>query len=726
MQSILEALTKSEIKKSLSNLSANLGQAFENTIRRIDNEPHNRRQAAHQALKWVSHARRPLRVDELCHALATKLGDTELDRDKLLSPRSIIEICLGLIVLDEESSTFRLVHYTLRDYLLTRGSQLVLQEETHITRVLLTYLCFDEASDSDTGLNPMERGVFQRLSPHFPLLGYAAANWGHHARLSPPSEINELALAFLNSEPKLSRATQNQTDSSTHDVKPLRNRDPRKIRTRRNRTGLHTVTAFGLIELLGSLLDSGLNVNATDSYKNTALHVAAIHGQTAAQNLLLKRGAEVNMKNFDRSTPLYLAVSFSHEQLIPMLLKEGGKVDDDCKYNWTPLHKAADNGHVAIAQTLLDHGASVNAWTARGLIPLHRAAGRGHIQMVRLLLDHGSPIDMMTTDGWTPLHGASSSGQDDVVKILLDHNAEINIQSCDRRTALHRACRGGHYSVASRLLIGNANLFVVDSGGNIPLHRAAKGGHERICKLLLQQDSLPPLAQLSALNILGHTPEKSASSSGYWKTAALLRHEESVHKGLNDEPRGDLELAIEEGYTPRVIELLRNGADVNKTTGDASTPLHQALLLGKDSIAKVLLDYNANITAATSEGWQPLHCAAGKGMANMVGLCLDRKADIAARTLDGQTALHKSCKSGNIETVRLLLDKGADIEARDDWGWRPLHTASAAGFQDVVELLIASNADLQARDKDSRSVQACAAMAGKHALVEYLRQVKRT
>ena len=88
-------------------------QAYENKIRKIDNDPQNRRQVASQALMWVSHARRPLQVDKLCHALAMKLGDTVLDQDSLLSPRSTIESCSGLIVLDADSSTFRLVHYTL-------------------------------------------------------------------------------------------------------------------------------------------------------------------------------------------------------------------------------------------------------------------------------------------------------------------------------------------------------------------------------------------------------------------------------------------------------------------------------------------------------------------------------------------------------------------------------------------------------------------------------------
>ena len=723
MQSILEAMTKSEIKLCLSNMSTNLDQAFENTIQRIGNQPRNPRHVAIQSLMWVSHARRALQVDDLCHALATNLGDTELDQDKLLPARSIVESCFGLIVLDDESSTFRLVHYTLQGYLHSQRPQFE-GDETYITQVLITYLCFDGPSHLIARHRTMNPVFDQSLPMCSSFFEYAATNWGHHAKLSRPSEINELALALLSHTTKLIRATQAQNQLLPRDIRSVQISDFWESRNRPIKTGLHIVAEFGLVELLGLLLDRKLDINARDGYNNTALHDAAIYGQADALNLLLERGAKVNVSNSDHNTPLYLAVSFSHEQLIPTLLRHGAHLNKRCRDDWSAFHKVADNGHVSIAQTLLDNGACVTARSARGLIPLHRAVGRGHIQMTRLLLDRGSPVDAETWDGWTPLHGASSSGQNDVVKTLLARNADVDRKSHDGRTALHRACRGGYDDVALTLLMANADLWVKDSAGDLPLHRAAKGGHEGIIRLLLQQDSVSPLAQLLTDNLCGHNPEKVASYWGHWKVAALLKHDMLLHKGTSVEKRGDLELAIEEAHLPRVMELISIGTNVNSTGGDSLTPLNQALLLDNEPIAQVLLENGADVAAATSDGWQPLHCAASIGMTKMVSLCLNRKADIAARTLGGQTALHKSCKCGNVETVRLLLESGADIEAQDDCGWRPLLTACAAGFQDVVELLLAAGADLKARDRCLRTVHACAARAGKHALVEYLRQAR--
>ena len=727
MQVMIEALTKSEIRKSLKNLSANLSQAFEATLRRIDNEPRNRQRVALQSLMWISHARSPLRINELRHALATQIGDTELDRDDLLQPRFIIECCSGLVVIDDESSIVRLVHHTLQDFLHARQQNMFPDAETQITNTCLTYLCLQEADSSQLarevdGLADVHRGG-QSLH-ELPFLGYASAHWGDHAKQAVPNEIDVLALKFLTNPSKIERAEQNKFQYLPMQPDLLLHRRIRPRHDCGNLTGLHVAARFGLAKLLDLLLTEGLDIDAIDSHRNTALHEAAWNGHVEAAQVLLLRGAEVEPITSEGATPLNFAVSFAHKDILLELLKYGADPNERFGDYWTPLHLAADKGHIEIVKKLLRYKASIHSVSARGLVALHRAAGRGHLEIMKLLLKEGSSVDDITWDEWTPLHGASSSGQHEAVRLLLEHGAAINHQSADGRNPLHRACRGGHYLTVSVLLEKGANHLVPDSGGNISLHRAAKGGHKKICRLLLDHDPSSQSAQVSARSVCGRTPRGEASYSGHWKTAALLKEEEILHNGPGSGCRSDLEIAIANDDLGRVKELLKHGAEVNEWNTDSITPLHQALLLGNEAIAEVLLENKANINARTADGWRPLHCAAKKGNESTVRLCLDHLdhgADIVARTTDGQTALHKAGKSGSVPTTKLLIERGADLEAQDNWGWRPLHTASAAGFKDIVELLIAEGADLEARDKKGRTVQACAAGSGHHALVEYLR-----
>lgn len=151
MQVILEAMTKSEVRKMLRNLSANLGQAFEGTLIRMHNQSASRRKVAMRTLMWVSRARRPLSTKELCQALATEIGESQPDEDNLLHAKHIVESCFGLIVIEEQSSTVRLVHYTLQDYLQSRYQGQSADDEIEIAKICLTYLCFDEVDVSSVG-----------------------------------------------------------------------------------------------------------------------------------------------------------------------------------------------------------------------------------------------------------------------------------------------------------------------------------------------------------------------------------------------------------------------------------------------------------------------------------------------------------------------------------------------------------------------------------------------
>lgn len=47
--------------------------------------------------------KRTLSIDELRHALATRLSDTELDQDNMISPRIVVESCLGLLVIEQKT-----------------------------------------------------------------------------------------------------------------------------------------------------------------------------------------------------------------------------------------------------------------------------------------------------------------------------------------------------------------------------------------------------------------------------------------------------------------------------------------------------------------------------------------------------------------------------------------------------------------------------------------------
>jgi len=51
----------------------------------IQKQSEDQSKIAMQALVWVSRSKRPLRVDDLCHALPVEIGSSNFDSNKVLS-----------------------------------------------------------------------------------------------------------------------------------------------------------------------------------------------------------------------------------------------------------------------------------------------------------------------------------------------------------------------------------------------------------------------------------------------------------------------------------------------------------------------------------------------------------------------------------------------------------------------------------------------------------------
>ncbi|KAH7131090.1 hypothetical protein EDB81DRAFT_130708 [Dactylonectria macrodidyma] len=113
----LESLTNEQCPETLLQALTDLPtgpqaytQVYEDLMRRIQTQSINRSNLAIDALHWLAHARRPLKVTELQHALAVELDSTELDHDRITPVKDIVSVCCGLVVVDEQSKVIRLVN----------------------------------------------------------------------------------------------------------------------------------------------------------------------------------------------------------------------------------------------------------------------------------------------------------------------------------------------------------------------------------------------------------------------------------------------------------------------------------------------------------------------------------------------------------------------------------------------------------------------------------------
>ncbi|KAK6984966.1 hypothetical protein R3P38DRAFT_3450977, partial [Favolaschia claudopus] len=105
------------LQHALKTLPTDLHPTYENILSRIKCLCDTQKEIARSALVWVAYAKKPLTAMELCEAIAIEPATTILNKDKITRIQNIIHLCTGLIILDEQSSLVRLVHFTAQDYL---------------------------------------------------------------------------------------------------------------------------------------------------------------------------------------------------------------------------------------------------------------------------------------------------------------------------------------------------------------------------------------------------------------------------------------------------------------------------------------------------------------------------------------------------------------------------------------------------------------------------------
>ncbi len=192
------------MEEALLTMPTTLHDAIEETLVRIDRQPISRRRLGLKTLMWISHSTRPLTVAELSDALTIRSGQTDLNPRYRPAKESIIECCLGLVTADEESSTIRLVHFSIQEYFRDQPEKVSLPAEEEIAEMCLTYLFFDSFASGCC----QERYSVEKRIRKYPFLGYVARNWGHHVRQSKADKIKALAFRLLRSPSRRSCAAQ--------------------------------------------------------------------------------------------------------------------------------------------------------------------------------------------------------------------------------------------------------------------------------------------------------------------------------------------------------------------------------------------------------------------------------------------------------------------------------------------------------------------------------------
>jgi len=407
-----------------------LSDAYTETLTRLKALKRNKSILGQNALMWMLHSERPLRVQELCYALGVEIGSAGLDRENIPVLETLLACSLGLVTVEASSFTVRQVHFTLQEHLLSDPT-LFHSPHSTIAEVCLTYLNFGSVCD----LPP----TYLFAPVMMPLLDYASRYWGEHARMGMTENVKTLALRLL------------------------------------NKFDEHISAQLVLLGYKGDRFPGPYLGGEGGPSGFTGLHGAAFFGIVEIfQAVLEMKEWDVNARDIASCTPLMWAALRGHEEVVKMLLERGDVNPNvaDRRWDQTPLLWAAHEGHEGVVKTLLQRE-DVNpnlADTRDGRTPLSYAARNGHEGVVRLLLERNNiRIDVQDNQNQTPHSLASSGGHDKVARMISEWTGAMsNTEGPISQASLAQSTGNGEESMVETQLGDNhPNTSTVDPIGQL-------------------------------------------------------------------------------------------------------------------------------------------------------------------------------------------------------------------------------------------------------------------
>ncbi|CAH0047168.1 unnamed protein product [Clonostachys solani] len=633
-----------------------LAQAYDEAVDRIRMQQPGFQHLATKVLSWVIFARRQLTILELQHALAVSVGDKKLDEDNVRDIKDIVSVCLGLVIVDEQSGIVRLVHYTTQEYFEQTKTRLFPNAEFELATICVAYISF---SVFEAGLCETEAEFRDRLESN-PPYSYAAQNWGHHARFAATSIPG--VEQFLSN-----RALVKASNQAFPDNILFKYLGHSQILTRKL-TAIHFAAYFGLTPEVASLLEDKGEVDSLDDYDRTPLTYASKNGHEATAKFLLEQGAKVDALDMHHETPLSYAVERGHEVIVKLLIEKGADLAGGGSYQMAPLYIATRDGHEAIAKFLIEKGADLECRDQLQMTPLCIAAESGYTAIAKLLIEKGADLECCNQLQMTPLCIATEENHEAIVEMLLIRGAEFKSKSIYGQTLISWAAQHGCGGIFKLLLDKGAKFDCMDDDGGTALTCAARGGQLIITKHLL---AIPNI-NIDWRDKFGRTPLSWAASGGHAAIIKLLLNSGANIESESKYGRTPLTFAAQSGHQD-AVELFLETGDVNVYSRDifGRNPLHWASRGGHDEvIMNLILNGGCDPNSMDIYCSTPISIAARHNHAHLIKQLLDTgRINVTSQDCFGRTPLWYARRYENAEAQQLLLEyieKNGTLGPQDD------------------------------------------------------------
>lgn len=445
-----------QILSELANLnSASSGErpldpTYDRVMDRIRKQPRVCNQLAMKILSWLVKARRTLTINELQEAVSVELDQDYTDETDLPDVSTLLDVCASLVIIDQNSKTLGLAHYTVQEYLLRNRIILDNEAEHLLTVGCLTFLSL--------GVN------YHNIS--MGLVQYAAYCLGSHLKNCEKSSTVDILLVFLKKLKALRYRPNISIDRDTASIVDLV--------CMRDSTPLQSACILGKFRLLEEV-PSTISVIG---FK--ALLAASSAGHEEIIDLLTANGADIPFRISNGTNVLHIAVrqySAIYNEMVKLLRSLVGLV--------------IRRGYIELVFVILKHSPDILYRDALNFPPVHYMVIMGNLEAVLLLLEEGWDVDFKGPEGRTALHFAASIGSSEMVELLLQKGASLSLYDDDEDTPLDKAIRSNCQEVIIQMINSGADVTTINANGRSSLDLAISEGSSEIVRLLTEKNAIP-------------------------------------------------------------------------------------------------------------------------------------------------------------------------------------------------------------------------------------------
>lgn len=678
---------KRDLRQALGSLPTELNGTYRQTMARIESQDKHRVKRAHQVITWILHARRALSIEELQCALAIKTGDTNFDKDGLVSIDVLLSTCHGLVVVDRQSgllnqppgreatpkvlNVVRFVHYTTEEFFEQIRTTTYPFGHELLAKVCITFLSFTDfscdsffAERTYKNLHTNSREL-ETLKERYPLLAYSARNWGNHAQLALNAELGasqkdvflsdkeklltHRVMAFLAEKRNvfLSVRAMQYTDRSYGSDGP-----------RGTVSDLHLLAHFKLGVLAGTIIPSREDIDARDPNGRTPLSVASASGDQKMVKKLLKLGSNVDSKDRNGCSAIMLADQAGHSEIVEMLARAGpqetlGPPYENCPCPTLSLRrrKVAD-----IVTTIMDRSHNPKEMEDQLRSVARKSALSGRVEVFPELLEIATDLRAFHAIVRDAFVSATSKNRTALMEFLIDQGADVNESTGHGQLPLHYSAEYGGGVEGMRILLDRgASIDARDSRGRTALHIAA--GYRSTTAIDCVECLLERGACVDVHDLKGKTPLIHAVGKKSYEIVRLLLTKNASQSVEDTAGCTAVQARLRKG--PAMVGPLLGSENLEE---ERDPTLQITQLSGFVQIKESCGDRNSNDTPSVSG--TALHYAArvyGRDAPSIATLLLEYGAEIESTDGAGETPLCIAVRSGNLEMVQFFLDQGTDL-----------------------------------------------------------------